>query len=72
MVEPAHGESITATLVEAAGRDPQFAADLRCWIEMVAQITYINDSVSNAIGDDARVMGNVVQARDVTGPITFR
>jgi len=73
VVELEHAQSLAATLIETAGRDPQFDADLRGWIDLVARMTSGNgsDAVSNTIGDDARITGNVVQARDVTGPITF-
>jgi hypothetical protein len=70
-VEPAHIESLAATLVDTARGDPQFAADLRAWFEQVARIAGTSDATSNLITDGARVAGNVVQARDITGPITF-
>lgn len=70
VVVPAHAESLASTLIEAAERDPQIAADLRSWIETVTLLAGSNDSVSNTIRDSART-GNIVQARDVSGPITF-
>jgi Tfp pilus assembly protein PilV len=71
-VEPAHTEALAATLVTTAGHDTQFAADLRRWIEHVAQLAPRSEDTSNSIAGDARVAGNVVQARDVQGSVTFR
>jgi Tfp pilus assembly protein PilV len=71
-VKPAHAEALAATLLEATERDPQFAADLRDWIEQVARFSGASEDTSNAIAGGARVAGNVVQARDISGPVTFR
>ncbi|MBR7828170.1 hypothetical protein KDK95_17770 [Actinospica sp. MGRD01-02] len=71
-VEPAHAQALAAILVTTASRDPQFAADLRSWIEQAAQLTPTSGDTSNSISGDARVAGNVVQARDISGPVTFR
>jgi len=70
-VESAHAEALAATLLEAAERDPRFAADLRNWIEQVARLGGVRENTSNAIASGARVGGNVVQARDISGPVTF-
>jgi Tfp pilus assembly protein PilV len=71
VVEPVHADSLTATLIEAAGRDPQFAADLCNWIESIARLAGSNDTVNNTVSNGARITGNVVQGRDFSGPITF-
>ena len=57
--------------IEAAGRDPELAADLRSWTELVARLAGSNDSVSNTIRDSART-GDVAQTRDVSRSINFR
>lgn len=72
VVEPAHAESLAATLIEAAGCDPEFATDLRSWIDSVGQPAGRQALVSNTVGDGAQITGNVVQASVITGPITFR
>lgn len=70
-IEGASAEDLAATLVEKANQDPQFAADLREWIEQVAGLS-VDGDVTNTVGDNARVAGNIVQARDIAGPVTFR
>ncbi|WP_261564543.1 hypothetical protein [Frankia gtarii] len=58
-------------LSERAGSDPTFAAALRRWSAEASAFTGKNDSVTNQIGGEALVEGDVVQARDISGPITF-
>ncbi|WP_157435920.1 hypothetical protein [Actinospica robiniae] len=70
VVEGERPEDLAATLIEKADEDPRFAADLRFWIEQVAGLD-VNGDMTNSIGGDARVTGNIVQARDVSGSITF-
>ena len=70
-VKPSHAEALAATLLETAGHDPQFAADLRSWIEQVVLFGGASEDTSNTIAGSARVAGNVVQARDISGPVTF-
>lgn len=72
-VEPARPETLAGVLIEAASCDPQFAAELRAWIELAARLgAPADESVTNTIGQQARIAGDVVQARDVEGSITFR
>lgn len=71
-VEAAHAEALAAMLLETAELDPKFASDLRVWIEQVARFAGASQETSNAIAGGARVAGNVVQARDISGPVTFR
>ena len=73
VVEPTEteAETLATTLVEAAEQDPEFAAELRGWVELVGTIAGGNDNVTNTISDGAHIKGNVVQARDISGSITF-
>lgn len=71
VVEPGDAPAVAATLVAAAEGDPGFAAELRSWLELVERLADRIGAVTNTIGDGARITGNVVQARDITGPITF-
>ncbi|HET9170090.1 MAG TPA: hypothetical protein VFN97_11665 [Actinospica sp.] len=69
--QPEEAAAVAAALVEEAGRDPRFEADLRAWIELAGELGGGNDAVTNTIGEGARVRGNVVQARDIGGSVTF-
>lgn len=60
-VERADPERVARTLVEAAGRDPGFAEDLRRWVEE-------HSAVVSVIAGTAR---DVVQARDISGGVHF-
>lgn len=66
--------TIARQLAEALDRqmraDPAFAQELRArWAEIVAAEVVAGDQVANTIKGPVR--GNVVQARDVQGGITF-
>lgn len=73
VVEPTEteAETLAATLVEAAERDPEFAAELRGWVELVGAIAGGNDNVVNTISEGAHIKGNVIQARDIGGAVTI-
>lgn len=55
-------------LVAQARLDPAVAEALRAWMtDAQAQA----GAVANIISGEARIHGNVVQARDINGPISF-
>lgn len=64
-----------AAAADAAGHfaaqsrsDPQLAEALQAWAaDVLAQAA----AVTNSISAQARIGGNVVQARDINGPISF-
>ncbi|QSB13100.1 hypothetical protein JQS43_15795 [Natronosporangium hydrolyticum] len=61
---------LRAALARLAADDPQFDAELRTrWRELQPHLTAAAGSVRNTIAGD--VSGNVVQARDVQGGISF-
>lgn len=64
-------EALAGSLVVQAERDPEFAADLRCWLADARQVASGDGDVTNVIGGSARIGGPVVQGRDFTGGITF-
>jgi hypothetical protein len=69
---PGDGAAATRTsqaLVDAATADPAFAAALDGWYRQA--VTLVGGNVTNIISGDARISGNVMQARDIHGPITF-
>lgn len=72
-IDPAQAESLAATVVQTAQRDPDFASALHSWLEQanLLAVRLENDAVTNTIGDRAKISGNVIQARDITGPVTF-
>jgi hypothetical protein len=59
-------EALAHALTAQAASDPAFAEALRTWSSHVP-----TRDVTNHIGGDAYVEGDVVQARDVHGSITF-
>jgi hypothetical protein len=59
-------EALAHALTGRAASDPAFAEALRRWSSLVP-----TGDVTNQIGDDAHIEGDVVQARDVHGSITF-
>jgi hypothetical protein len=61
--------ALAQALVDDAGRDPQAAAQLRHWLATAEQVISANERVSNTINGEVR--GNVLQARDIHGNITF-
>jgi hypothetical protein len=64
-------EALAGSVAEAAEHDPALAADLRTWLAQASQLEVHNHSVSNTISGNATIGGNVVQARDIGGSITF-
>ena len=55
-------------LVAQAQLDPAIAEALRAWM---AETIEQSGQVTNTVSGEARIRGNVVQARDISGPITF-
>jgi hypothetical protein len=66
--DPDKIDKLAGALATAAGHDPGFATDLRRWLDDAGQA---DGHVTNVIGGSAQVHGNVVQARDIHGSITF-
>ncbi|HEU5161437.1 MAG TPA: hypothetical protein VFU43_30885 [Streptosporangiaceae bacterium] len=66
--DPARVEELAGALAAAADLDPEFAADLRRWL---ADAEQVSGGVTNIVGGSAQVHGNLVQARDIHGSITF-
>ena len=69
---PGDADSIKAlaqALVDDSRRDPQAAAQLRHWLVAAEQTLAQDNRVINTISGD--VHGNVLQARDIRGDITF-
>lgn len=69
---PGDADSIRAlaqALVDDSGRDPQAAAQLRHWIASAEETIAADERVTNTVSGDVR--GNVLQARDIHGNITF-
>jgi hypothetical protein len=60
--------ALAQALVDDSSRDPQAAAQLRHWIAS-AEATMAGERVTNTVTGDVR--GNVLQARDIHGNITF-
>lgn len=59
-------DALAAALTARAAADPAFAEALRGWSSQVP-----TSDVTNLIGGEAYIEGDVVQARDVHGSITF-
>ncbi len=55
-------------LIAQARLDPAVAEALRAWMTETLEHA---GQVTNTISGEARIHGNVVQARDISGPITF-
>lgn len=69
-LEGAQVDSLAAHLERLAAQDPEFARELRAlWDQAGTQLHADHGGVINEVSGD--VGGNVVQARDVTGGITF-
>lgn len=69
---PGDADSIKAlaqALVEDSRRDPQAAAQLRHWLVAAEQALSEDGRVTNTVSGEVR--GNVRQARDIHGKITF-
>jgi hypothetical protein len=60
--------ALAQALVDDTRRDPQAAAQLRHWV-LAAEQTMAGGNVTNTVGGEVR--GNVVQARDIHGNVTF-
>ncbi len=60
-------EALVRRILDAVSTNPQLAKELRAWQAEVD--TTLPSSVSNTVS--GTVQGNVVQARDISGPITF-
>jgi hypothetical protein len=67
--DPARVEELAGALAAAAELDPEFAADLRRWLDVVEQPA--GGETTNVIGGSAQVHGTVLQTRDIHGSITF-
>ncbi|MGH3374905.1 MAG: hypothetical protein ACRDP6_09205 [Actinoallomurus sp.] len=69
---PGDADSIRAlaqALVDDSRRDPQAAAQLRHWLVAAEQKLSQDNRVINTVSGEIR--GNVLQARDIRGDITF-
>jgi hypothetical protein len=69
---PGDADSIRAlaqALVDDSSRDPQAAAQLRHWVASAEETIAAHERVTNTVTGDVR--GNVLQARDIHGNITF-
>jgi hypothetical protein len=64
----AAAERAAEQLVAQASADPAVAEALRAWM---AEARTHAAEVTNTISGEARIEGNVVQARDIGGSITF-
>lgn len=63
-------EVLAGQVVAGAQEDPELRAELEEWFAQARQVTGQGD-VTNTIGGNAQVSGNVVQARDIQGGISF-
>ncbi|MCM3923851.1 hypothetical protein ND748_19530 [Frankia sp. AiPs1] len=70
-LDSADVDFLAQALADRADSDPAFAAALRRWSAQATAVAGGNDSVTNQIGGDAVIEGDVIQARDISGPITF-
>ncbi|MCO5992726.1 hypothetical protein [Actinoallomurus rhizosphaericola] len=61
--------ALAEALIADSARDPQGAAQIRHWVARAEHALAAEGSVTNTI--DGSVTGNVVQARDIRGDITF-
>jgi hypothetical protein len=61
--------ALAQALVDDAARDPQAAAQLRHWLATAEQVIAADEHVTNTVTGEVR--GNVLQARDIHGNITF-
>ncbi len=69
----ARTRTLAEVLVGEAERNPRFARQLREWCAEAEHAVSVSGAhnVANVISGQAQVHGPVVQARDVSGPITF-
>ena len=67
--DPDSIKALAQALVTDAGRDPQAAAQLRHWLITAERAIAEDAHVTKTITGDVR--GNIFQARDIHGNITF-
>ncbi|WP_345458159.1 hypothetical protein [Actinoallomurus oryzae] len=61
--------ALAQALVDDSSRDPRAAAQLRHWVAAAEQTIAASGDVSNSMSGE--VHGNVLQARDIHGNVTF-
>lgn len=66
-----HIEEASGAVVAAAEQDADFGAALRVWLDRSQHLALTDGQVSNTIGGAATVQGPVVQARDISGGVSF-
>lgn len=74
VVSPEDEEGVRALadrLAEDAAADAEFARQLREWAELHRDLLPDDGSARNVIGDEARIDGPVIQARDIHGGVSF-
>ncbi|WP_436758137.1 hypothetical protein [Streptosporangium sp. V21-05] len=64
-------QEVAGILVDRARSDPEFGESLASWTSETDRIIRQSSDVSNTIGGDARIHGNVVQTGTVFGSINF-
>ncbi|GAA2080847.1 hypothetical protein [Actinomadura alba] len=69
--DPARIEAVAASLAAQARLDPEFADELRHWLEDAQRPSSAEGDTINVVGGSAEIGGNVVQARDISGGIGF-
>jgi hypothetical protein len=67
--DPDSIRALAQALVDDSRRDPQAAAQLRHWLVAAEQTLPADNRVINTVSGEGR--GNVIQARDIHGDITF-
>jgi hypothetical protein len=67
--DPDSIRALAQALVDDSSRDPHAAAQLRHWVAGAQRTLSEDDRVTNTVRGE--VSGNVVQARDIHGNITF-
>ena len=69
--DPGKAGEVAGTLLDLAGADPEFEAELRGWTAEATRTIQQKRDVSNAISGEARIAGPVIQAGDIHGSINF-
>jgi hypothetical protein len=64
-------DAAAAALAQEAGHDAGFAVQLASWLDTAREVSFADHRVTNIVAGEAHVQGPVVQARDISGPITF-
>src|SRR4051794_38261747 len=67
--DPDSIKALAEALVADAARDPQAAVQLRRWVANAERTISQDETVTNTV--TGTVHGNVLQARDIHGDITF-